>query len=178
MEKLLLTRDSIIFVHGLRGHPRETWTSRRQPENQDTLGASTHRQRFKSLFGSSSSHPKNGSSSLRKGLTIQQEQVFWPQDYLAEDLPQARVWTYGYEADVIGGLFRANSKDNVSQLGRNLAVRLERDIDNEVIISNQRCSIHVLNICIRTQSFLWLIVWAASLSKMYVFGGDFDDSRC
>jgi hypothetical protein len=48
------------------------------------------------------------------------------------DLPQARVWTYGYNADVIGGLFQANSKNNVSQHGRDLAVRLERDIDNEV----------------------------------------------
>jgi hypothetical protein len=42
------------------------------------------------------------------------------------------VWTYGYNADVIGGLFQSNNKNSVSQHGRDLAVRLEREIDNEV----------------------------------------------
>jgi hypothetical protein len=42
------------------------------------------------------------------------------------------VWTYGYNADVIGGLFQANNKNSISQHGRDLSVRLEREIDNEV----------------------------------------------
>ena len=63
---------------------------------------------------------------------MRQEQLFWPYEYLAKDIPQARVWTYGYNADVVGGLFQASNKNSVSQHGRDLAVRLERDVDNEV----------------------------------------------
>ena len=61
-----------------------------------------------------------------------QEQVFWPRDYLVADVSQARVWTYGYNADVVSGLFQANNKNSVSGHGRDLRVRLEREIDNEV----------------------------------------------
>lgn len=58
--------------------------------------------------------------------------IFWPEEYLVADLPQARIWTYGYNADVIGGLFQVNNKNSVSQHSRDLAVQLEREIDNEV----------------------------------------------
>ena len=60
--------------------------------------------------------------------------VFWPRDYSAQDLPQARVWTYGYDAGIISGVFQANNKNSVSQHGRDLAIKFERDIDNEVIL--------------------------------------------
>ena len=58
--------------------------------------------------------------------------VFWPEAYLAADIPQACVWTYGYNADVIGGIFQTNNKNSISQHGRDLSVRLEREIDNGV----------------------------------------------
>jgi hypothetical protein len=45
------------------------------------------------------------------------------------------VWTYGYNADVIGGLFQANNKNSISQDGRDLSVRLELEIDNGVYTS-------------------------------------------
>ncbi len=61
--------------------------------------------------------------------------VFWPEEYLALDIPQAQVWTYGYNADVIGGLFQANNKNSISQHGRDLSVKLEREIDNGVYAS-------------------------------------------
>jgi hypothetical protein len=61
--------------------------------------------------------------------------VFWPKEYLTVDIPQACVWTYGYNADVIGGLFQANNKNSISQHGRDLSVRLEREIDNGVCAS-------------------------------------------
>jgi hypothetical protein len=52
---------------------------------------------------------------------------------LTHDIPEARVWTYGYNADVIG-VFQANNKNSVSQHGRDLAVKLEREIENGVSI--------------------------------------------
>ena len=138
-----LTQNSIIFVHGLRGHPRETWTSSHRSDSKNAVGASSRRQQFRSIFRSSSPHPES-SIHTQDGTNKRQEQVFWPQDYLAEDIPQARLWTYGYDTDVIGGLFQASGKDSVSQHGRNLAVRLEREVDNEVIVAllkdRKRCA--------------------------------------
>jgi hypothetical protein len=58
--------------------------------------------------------------------------LFWPDEYLAEDIPEARVWTYGYNADVIGGMFEASNKNSLSQHGRDFAVKIEREIENEV----------------------------------------------
>jgi hypothetical protein len=58
--------------------------------------------------------------------------VFWPHDYLADDVPEARVWTYGYNADTIGGVFEADNKNSVSQHGRDLSVKFEREVDNKV----------------------------------------------
>lgn len=62
-----------------------------------------------------------------------EHRVFWPRDYLLEDVSEADIWTYGYNADVIGGLFQANNQNSVSQHGRDLSVKLEREIQNEVI---------------------------------------------
>jgi hypothetical protein len=70
--------------------------------------------------------------STSQGSSPPPSTAFWPEEYLAVDIPQARVWTYGYNADVIGGLFQANNKNNISQHGRDLSVRLEREIDNAV----------------------------------------------
>lgn len=58
--------------------------------------------------------------------------LFWPDEYLTQDIPEARVWTYGYNADAIGGLFEANNKNSVSQHGQDFAVRVEREIGNQV----------------------------------------------
>jgi hypothetical protein len=52
---------------------------------------------------------------------------------LTHDILEARVWTYGYNANVIGA-FQANNKNIVSQHGRDLAVKLEREIENGVRI--------------------------------------------
>jgi hypothetical protein len=58
--------------------------------------------------------------------------VFWPEHYLKEDIPNARIYTYGYNADVIGGMFEANNQNNILQHAQNLSAQFERDIENEV----------------------------------------------
>ncbi|KAK6079549.1 hypothetical protein SCUP234_05718 [Seiridium cupressi] len=89
---------------------------------------SKRKHRLKALFKSNRSSESNkdtqeqGESSTRK--------VFWPRDYLVPDLPIARVWTYGYNADVISGIFEGNNQNSVSQHGRDLQAKLERDLDN------------------------------------------------
>ena len=127
---LILTESSIVLVHGLRGHPFQTWASNQQLGDERTEGPTSRRQHIRSFFKPTTSPFK--SNSTQEPAVSRTQQVFWPKEYLAEDIPQARVWTYGYNADVIGGLFQANDKNCVSAHGRDLAVRLERDIDNEV----------------------------------------------
>lgn len=131
----LLTQGSIILVHGLRGHPFETWASSKKAGNEHAsdkraVGPWSVRQKIKSHFKPTTSSSE--SNSIQKDTSSRHQKIFWPKDYLANDLREARVWTYGYNADVIGGLFQANNKNSVSGHSRDLKVRLEREIDNEV----------------------------------------------
>ena len=58
--------------------------------------------------------------------------IYWIEDFLPQDIPNARILTYGYNADVIG-LFQANNKNSISQHGRDLKAKLERELDDEVV---------------------------------------------
>lgn len=136
---------SIVFVHGLRGHPRGTWeTAKAAAAAAAGAGSSDTIKRFKRLrswvqrlghrFVATRTEQAQDpfSSSAYSAPALAQSTVFWPEEYLAVDIPQARVWTYGYNADVIGGLFGANNRNSISEHGRDLSVKLVREIDNEV----------------------------------------------
>ena len=60
--------------------------------------------------------------------------TYWPQDLLAKEIKNARIMTYGYDTDVIGGLFKGASKNNVTQHGRDLMFELEREVHGEPIV--------------------------------------------
>ncbi|KAF2715541.1 hypothetical protein K504DRAFT_396977 [Pleomassaria siparia CBS 279.74] len=117
---------NIIFVHGLRGHPRGTWSTAATVRNDSSNTPRKHKG-LKSLFKQKTALAEEQAPAP----SLSPSQVFWPEQYLAPDIPQASVWTYGYNADIIGGLFQANNKNSISQHGQDLAVRLERDIENE-----------------------------------------------
>ena len=108
---------------------RFTSTSAR---NENTEARIDKHKNIKSFFGLKQSRKeKNNQGQTSTSIPTD---IFWPEEYLVHDLPQARIWTYGYNADVIGGLFQANNKNSVSQHGRDLAVKLEREIENRVTI--------------------------------------------
>lgn len=46
-------------------------------------------------------------------------------------MPDARVWTYGYNADVMK-VSQASNKNSVHQHGQDLAVQIGREIEDEV----------------------------------------------
>ena len=60
--------------------------------------------------------------------------MYWPQDLLPQTIPNARILTYGYDADVIGGLFKGASKNNITQHARDLMLKLEREVEGEPIV--------------------------------------------
>lgn len=94
---------SIVFIHGLRGHPRETW---------ETPAAHTP--------------PQDNDQNLRM------RSICWIKDLLPKDIPDARIVTYGYNADVIPGLFEANGQNSISRHGKDLKAKLERRLENKV----------------------------------------------
>ncbi|KAK3986214.1 hypothetical protein QBC44DRAFT_333822 [Cladorrhinum sp. PSN332] len=134
-------RVNIIFVHGLRGHPQHTWEDSRDRGSVDRgnkdAGPAKSRKRniltaiFKSKASSSASHSTTTSIADDDTSEESLSKLFWPDEYLTQDIPEARVWTYGYNADAIGGLFKANNKNSVSQHGQDFQVRIEREIGNE-----------------------------------------------
>ncbi|EPE29406.1 P-loop containing nucleoside triphosphate hydrolase [Glarea lozoyensis ATCC 20868] len=96
----------IIFVHGLQGHPEQTWTY--QP------------QLLKKRFSLSST------SRLTFG---NQQNVFWPYDLLAHEdsFAKARILTWGYDSKVITEFFGTSNQHNISQHGNDLMIALQQE---------------------------------------------------
>ncbi|CRK30176.1 hypothetical protein BN1723_014348 [Verticillium longisporum] len=119
--------SNIIFVHGLRGHPLRTWGDDEDNTNADHassfLRATFRKWRGKSRHGASEDTLNTHDAAQRH--------PFWPRDLLADDLPNARIWTYGYNADAVEGMFGATNKNSVSQHGRDFAIKFERKLDDQ-----------------------------------------------
>src|ERR1700744_305870 len=115
-----LTLSSIVFVHGLGGHPQETWqTKKEDEESQDAPKDKKKKSFIKSVFGKKTAAEKT-----------EPELVFWPRDLLPPELPKARILTYGYNADTYSGVFQPGNKNSILQHGDDLSVKLERSLRN------------------------------------------------
>lgn len=125
-----MTKCSIILVHGLRGHPRETWEAAPEADRASDAAEPGKRKPRRFWFKSKSSDSNTTESSNK----AKPAKGFWPQDLLTRDIPEARVWTYGYNADVIEGIFQSNNQNSISQHGQDLAVCFEREINNKVYL--------------------------------------------
>lgn len=89
------------------------------------------------IFGKKTKQPETprdeASTQSHRSESRSRQTVFWIEDFLPQDIPNARILTYGYNADVIGGLFQANNKNSISQHGQDLKAKLEREIENDVL---------------------------------------------
>lgn len=96
-QSYLAESSSVVFVHGLQGHPRRTWTAAiaREP-------AQVPRTTKKRTFGGYLTFSKSIAPELEPAATTESPQldVFWPKDLLAEDCDTARIMTWGYDSDV------------------------------------------------------------------------------
>jgi hypothetical protein len=106
-----LTIDSIVFVHGLQGHPEKTWSH----------GPASFKRRF-------------FSSSTLELSSPAQNTVFWPYDLLSQhpDFSQARIMTWGYDTKVISEFFGTSDRQNISQHGSDFMVALQQERKHNV----------------------------------------------
>ncbi|OCK73474.1 hypothetical protein K432DRAFT_340248, partial [Lepidopterella palustris CBS 459.81] len=120
---------NIILVHDLGGHPKTTWSySFPQHQSQEKK----HRY-FRSILASRHSGNKLVSSAEDEAKPGHPG-VFWPEEFLPHDLPNARIWTYGYDADGIGELLQNTDQGGFLQ-GQTLVASLEKHVDDEIPIA-------------------------------------------
>ncbi|GAW10696.1 hypothetical protein ANO14919_000310 [Xylariales sp. No.14919] len=137
---------NIIFVHGLRGHPRETWEYP-APVQQDvvamgnvrgtepgTMSAKKSRSMSKLRFKFLRSSSPAGSGPQVADRSHPGEAIYWPADLLPLAVPRAKIWTYGYNADISGGFFRSNNQNSILEHGNDLMVKVERALRDELPI--------------------------------------------
>lgn len=71
----------------------------------------------------------HGLTGNRQNTWTHEDGVFWPKDLLPEDVPTARIMTFGYDADVVGIIKTAGSntlRDHGKSLANDLAMRRAR----------------------------------------------------
>ena len=129
---------SIIFVHGLFGHPQDTWTYKSKDVNVQRTKPKVFNM-FKSSKSSSpalsatSTAPDSDPDNTAFGSTIippldrppsshgnsAKVDVFWPQDLLIPSFPKARILTRGYDADLavfLGSTSQATLRQHAENL--------------------------------------------------------------
>ena len=109
---------SIIFIHGLQGHPKETWSHRTSAGSESKAARAGKRSLLHKVFG-----PKAQPTAAEQ---MNGSCVFWPFDLLREDCPNARIITWGYNSVITrffdgavnqGSIF-AHAKDLLFALSR------------------------------------------------------------
>lgn len=103
---------SIIFVHGLQGHPRNTWTW--EPggsQSSNLVPIESVGKRIKLKFWSKGSKTAGDPSRVKETAT--RSAVFWPCHFLPEDCPNARILTWGYDSKVSHFFDGSANKNNV-----------------------------------------------------------------
>lgn len=92
----------IVFVHGLGGHPKNTWLYGKEPKSQSEIASQQiprKRSPWANAFGRKKSSGKK-SDKLPREVDDEAEYCFWPYDLLPKDdvISQARILLYGYDS--------------------------------------------------------------------------------
>ncbi len=150
---------SIVFVHGLQGHPRKTWACERVPGlGSQGSGEGSHRG-IRNIF----------SRRRREGAKeAEASEVFWPSDLLPDDCKNARILTWGYDSKITNFFAGAANQSNITAYARNLLQALKMCRRDCVSLSSYSGSM-ALNSVQRRRSLIFV---AHSL------GGKFSPRQC
>ncbi|KAF7502644.1 hypothetical protein GJ744_005398 [Endocarpon pusillum] len=91
----------VIFIHGLGGHPKWSWTGYRKLDPKQPLPEKEKVQ--------------TNCLGLRK-----REKIFWPEELLSADRKDIRILTYGYDSHVVKCIPRPVNKMGIADHGQSL----------------------------------------------------------
>ncbi|KAH7350702.1 hypothetical protein BKA65DRAFT_582695 [Rhexocercosporidium sp. MPI-PUGE-AT-0058] len=122
----------IVFIHGIQGHPRGTWTSKTSATSDAKVAKKKKKslvQKMKHKFAKDKQlAPTTSDSSANSSVidvTAQGEDgYFWPQELLPEDFPDCRILTFGYDSHVSNFFGGAANKDGITAHGNAFLNRL------------------------------------------------------
>lgn len=141
--KFLLTEsiNSIVFVHGLQGHPQRTWSCTR-PASIAAGRPQDSSSEFVNVKKKRAFHPRSMFSKLRARNdhgspigTSKSDYVYWPKDLLPTDCPKARILAWGYDTVITRGMFFPTNQGSIFSHARDLLYGLhrERPLDRPLI---------------------------------------------
>jgi hypothetical protein len=111
---------SIVFVHGLQGHPRNTWT--REAVASQSAGRTSP---------GTNNRPQTLQRPRRFSFTTKarsdEKEVFWPAELLPYDCPNARIMTWGYDSDVSKFFGGPANQGNIFTHAKDLLYALSRE---------------------------------------------------
>ena len=138
---------SIVFIHGLLGDPRRTWEKKgpldkkRGPPDNVSPQAIEPPQKKRRMFlfwdrksDKNDKQPEEAlvlATGMKEDASSNQKSVFWPKQLLPIDIPNARIFTYGYNAGIVGGLLKGPNMINVSQHANDLMICLSSELKNK-----------------------------------------------
>ncbi|KAF2417713.1 hypothetical protein EJ08DRAFT_703291 [Tothia fuscella] len=114
------TDERIVLVHGIRGHPRRTWTAQATNIDHGRTWKKSSTRAILSRLVDGKSRPENP-KKLREDAGSSR---FWPVDFLTKDVENLRIISFGYDADVSNFLSRTSDR-SIFSIAQDLIVRLE-----------------------------------------------------
>lgn len=115
-----------MFVHGLQGHPRNTWTWESEsdpPTNSTPIEREPKRKGLKLLLKRSKNRDESPKPAERKKPST----VFWPYHLLREECPESRILTWGYDSVVSNFFHGPSNKNNFFSYSRDFLGDLNRE---------------------------------------------------
>ena len=114
-------------MHGLFGHPRNTWAAKQKPSKfpRPSSGKARAHQHLSverpQNSGSQSPKPSSDENEASQSCNIEEEDdaVYWPQSLLPTVIPDVKIFTYGYDADIDGFLSGAG-QNTINQHAQSL----------------------------------------------------------
>jgi hypothetical protein len=162
----LIVAHSIVFVHGLRGHPRLTWEYSREAAastNEDSPGKQTNLTKMTSRLTKAvgKMRPKNlsaaqeAASQVATARQTSTSRCFWPAEVLPSFVPDATIWSYGYNANLVEGVFAPNNRNSIRQHGNDLMVKLTRSLSGDqpiIFVAHSLGGLVVKDVCASRQT--------------------------
>ena len=107
---------SIVFVHGLQGHPQRTWSSAPVSDRprDSTLVTENKKHRFWAKTAATKRKPNETT------VATQQVDIYWPYHLLPKDCQHSRILTWGYDSKVASFFQGATNKNHIFAHSRDL----------------------------------------------------------